>query len=125
MIDRIRWIIGKKKPVEWDITNLTAVYGSWFPAMAKFTFRPGTSQEFTLHFGGFWEEESFLVLRSLSDVPIMMPIFVGDPIEIDGDEYIVEFVERTTLGPSRLCSIWAGFIGFSWDGYEVMRYKLN
>lgn len=125
MIDRIRWIVGKRKPVEWDLTNLKPIYGNWFPCLAKFTFRPGTYQEYTFHFGGFWEGEDFFFLRSLTDTPIMMPIFAGDIIEIDGDDYQIEAIERFTLGPYRLCSIWTGFIGWDYEGYEGIRYKLK
>jgi len=125
MINKIRWIVGKKKPVEWELTRLQAIYGNWFPGLAKFTFRPGTYQEYTFQFGGFWEDKDFFVLRSLADTPIMMPIFTGDTIEIDGSNYQIEFIEIFTLGPCQLYSIWTGYIGYSHYGYEGIKYKLN
>ena len=127
-IKKIRWRIGKKKPVEWDLTKLpTYTFPLIGPVEVSWTVRFTDSSEIVEHSAKmYWENDDLSQLESIPLANLIHPLLmIGQPILASGVGYRVEFMEAFTLPPSRINSPFEGEIGFSLTGWAGFRYLVK
>lgn len=127
-LDKIRWHIGGKKPVEWDLTKLKTISLSLIgPVEVSWITRNIFTDQVTEHLAMmYWEREELYELvpqaKALACAPLLI---LGQPISVSGIPYRVKMLEVFTLPPSRIFSPWEGMIGFSYTGWAGFRYLVE
>jgi hypothetical protein len=127
-IKKIRWKIGKKKPVEWDISKLaTHSFPLIGPVEVSWTVRFIDSNEIVEHTANmYWQNDELYHLESIPPTDLIHPLLmIGQPILVAGVGYLVEYMEAFTLPPSRINSPFEGEIGFSLTGWAGFRYLVK
>ena len=128
-LDRIRWIFGKKKPVEWDLTKLKTIELPLLgPVEVSWDTRLITSHEVITHVVMmYWQGGDELVqLEAPLYTGACAPhLICGQPILVSDIGYRVKMLEPFTLPPSRIFSPWEGMISFSVTGWVGFRYLVE
>ncbi len=133
MIDKIRWIIGKKKPVEWDLTQLKTIELPLIgPVIVSWTTRELYSDEVIEHrVGLYWQGDDQLIQL---EAPLYQgqcaPLLIsGQPILVSDVSYKVKMLEAFTLPPCRIFSPFVspsdGMVSFSGTGFAGFRYLVE
>lgn len=127
-LDKIRWHIGGKKPIEWDLTKLKTIELPLMgPVEVSWTTRLITSEEVIEHrVLMYWNGEELLQLESPLYTQSCFPLLIlGQPILVSDISYRVKMLEAFTLPASRIFSPWGGMIGFSHTGWVGFRYLVE
>lgn len=127
-IKKIRWHIGKNKPVEWDLTKLTVyTFPLIGPVEVSWTVRFIESSEVREHTAMmYWKDDELYQLDSILPMDLRHPLLmIGQPILVSGVSYLVKFMEAFTLPPCRINSPLEGEIGFSLTGWAGFRYLVE
>ena len=129
-LDKIRWHIGGKKPVEWDLTKLKTIDLPLLgPVKVEWRTRSLLTDKITEHQAMmYWQGDELYQLEATSPVaghcePLL--IFIGQPISVSNNVYKVEMMEPFTLPPSRIFSPFEGMISFSYTGFSGFRYLVK
>lgn len=131
-LDKIRWIIGAKKPVEGDLTKLKTIELSLLgPVEVSWTSRLITSDEITDHVVSmYWDGGDALVQLETRTLNACTPWLLSrQPILVSDIGYTVKMIEGFTLPPSRIfspfISPYDGMVGFSITGWAGYRYLVE
>jgi hypothetical protein len=124
-INKIIFRIGKKKPVEWDLTTLPILNLPLIgPIEVTWTTRPIYSDKVSDYIGFmYWNGNELIQLEPQSPWNPCYPLLLsGQPVLVSGVAYKISFIEPFILSPSRIFSPWEGMIGFSYYGWSCFRY---
>jgi hypothetical protein len=127
IIDKIRFHIGRRKPVEFDLTKLKTITIPLIgPVEVTWSTKSIFSDMITEHMAlMYWEGNELYQLEQRLG-PACYPLMTnGQPILLSGISYLVKMIELFGLPPSRIFSPWEDMIGFSFTGWVGFRYLVE